>query len=158
MRSFEIQKCVLVREKTHEYLPISDKVCEPEDLAKICRDLRLDAAAEEVVSLFCFNAAGMVTAFSEISHGDVCTSRVHPREIYKRALLNNAAGIALVHNHPSGTLEPSYEDKFVTRRIAEAGRLLGVELIEHLILTPDGGYYSLRENDGELFGGKRSDI
>lgn len=71
------------------------------------------------------------------------TSIVHPREVFQVALLNNAASIICFHNHPSGDVRPSREDIKITKRLSEAGRILGIELFDHIIIGD--GYYSLKE-------------
>lgn len=83
-----------------------------------------------------------------VSIGTLNQSLVHPREVFKSTILDNAAGIIVAHNHPSGQLEPSIEDRRVTKRLKEVGKLIGIELLDHLILTVDG-YYSFSE-EGEL--------
>jgi DNA repair protein RadC len=85
-----------------------------------------------------------VVGCEEVSKGSLNTTRTHPREIYKSALLANALGIILGHNHPSGCLEPSPEDVEFTQAVSRAGELIGVELYDHVIVT-DEGYTSLRE-------------
>ncbi|WP_457607875.1 RadC family protein [Nitratifractor sp.] len=76
--------------------------------------------------------------------GTLNQSMVHPREIFADAIADRAAGIVLAHNHPSGTLAPSEADRRITERLREAGRLLGIELLDHLILSTEG-YYSFSE-------------
>jgi DNA repair protein RadC len=77
---------------------------------------------------------------------------VHPRETFACALEDRAVSILAAHNHPSGSLDPSAEDLVATRRLAEAGRLLGIPLLDHLIVTTDG-YTSLRERFPDYFMG-----
>lgn len=72
-----------------------------------------------------------------ISIGTVDTNLVHPREVFRPAIATAAAGIILVHNHPSGKTEPSGSDRIVTKQIADAGRLLGIDLVDHVIVTAD---------------------
>ncbi len=72
-----------------------------------------------------------------ISIGTVDSNMLHPREVFRPALAYAAAGVVLVHNHPSGVAEPSAPDRAVTRQIAQAGSLLGIELIDHVIVTRD---------------------
>ena len=79
-----------------------------------------------------------------ISIGTLNQSLVHPREVFKPAIMDGAAGIILAHNHPSGQLEASIEDKRVTKRLKEVGTLVGIELLDHVILSSEG-YLSLRE-------------
>ena len=79
-----------------------------------------------------------------ISIGTLNQSLVHPREVYRPAILDNAAGIIIAHNHPSGQCEASVEDKRVTKRLKEVGTLMGIELLDHVILTTHD-HLSLRE-------------
>lgn len=72
-----------------------------------------------------------------ISIGTVDANMVHPREVFRPAFAVSAAGVVLVHNHPSGVAEASPQDKAVTKQIAEAGRLLGIDLVDHVIVTRD---------------------
>jgi len=79
-----------------------------------------------------------------ISIGTLNQSLVHPREVFADAISDRAAGIIIAHNHPSGQLEASHEDKMVTKRLKEVGKIMGIELLDHVILTKEG-YLSLRE-------------
>jgi len=83
-----------------------------------------------------------------VSIGLVNRTLVHPREIYRPAIEDNAAAIILCHNHPSGNLEPSQEDIEVTRRLKQAGVIMGIEILDHLIISFNG-YYSFLE-EGKL--------
>ena len=74
--------------------------------------------------------------------GTLDANLVHPREVFKPALAYSAAGIVLVHNHPSGVVSPSALDIEVTRQIAEAGRLLGIDLVDHVVVT-ESSYESI---------------
>ena len=91
------------------------------------------------------NTRGQVLATELISMGTLSASLVHPREVFKVALLMNAAAIIVAHNHPSGGTMPSSEDKDATRRLCRAGELLGVPVMDHLIVAKDG-HYSFKEN------------
>jgi DNA repair protein RadC len=77
--------------------------------------------------------------------GTLHSSLVHPREVFKAAILSNAAGFILAHNHPSGELTPSKDDIAVTERIKEAGDLLGIDLLDHIIVGDGKRYTSFRE-------------
>jgi RadC-like JAB domain len=77
--------------------------------------------------------------------GSLNSSIVHPREVMKSAILNNAASIIVSHQHPSGDPTPSREDIEVTKRLAEAGRILGIEVLDHVIVTHTGNHVSLKE-------------
>lgn len=89
----------------------------------------------------------------QITVGLANQSQVHPRETFACALEDRAVGIMAAHNHPSGSLDPSSEDLATTRRLAEAGRLLGIPLLDHLIVTAEG-YTSLRQRFPDAFGGR----
>ena len=90
------------------------------------------------------NGASRIINTRVISIGTINQSLVHPREVFRDAILDNAVGIIIAHNHPSGQLEASHEDKMVTKRLKEAGKLIGIELLDHVIITTDG-YLSMRE-------------
>ena len=77
-----------------------------------------------------------------VSIGTLSSSLIHPREVFKAAILNSAFGILLGHNHPSSDPEPSREDLEITKRIEKAGELLGIRLLDHLIVTPSGEFRS----------------
>ena len=81
-----------------------------------------------------------------VSIGTINQSLVHPREVFRDAISDNAVGIIVAHNHPSGQLEPSLEDKKVTKRLKEAGKLLGINLLDHVILA-ENGFYSFQTED-----------
>ena len=79
-----------------------------------------------------------------ISIGTLNQALVHPREVFRPAIKDNAAGIIVAHNHPSGQLNPSIEDRRITKRLKEVGKLIGIELLDHVILT-EYSYYSFNE-------------
>ncbi|MFW6356538.1 MAG: JAB domain-containing protein [Spirochaetota bacterium] len=78
--------------------------------------------------------------------GTVNRSIVHPREVFIEAIRDNAAAVIVAHNHPSGNVEPSFEDREVTRRLKEAGNTLGIPVLDHLVFSWRG-FYSLLEHD-----------
>jgi len=92
------------------------------------------------------NGAHEVLAIRVVSVGILNKTIVHPREVYGDPLSDRAAAIIVCHNHPSGQLEPSEEDRNITRRLYEAGEILGISLLDHLILSPRGGYFSFVES------------
>ena len=84
----------------------------------------------------------------EVSRGCLSWSVVHPREVYKAAILNSAGSIIVAHNHPSGDPSPSAEDRDVSKRLYDAGQLLGIPLLDSVIIG-DGCYHSMRDQ-GDL--------
>lgn len=103
------------------------------DVWNLCADFR--ASKKEHVVAFYLDTQRKLIERRIISIGTLDTSLVHPREIFEPALHLSAAGVVLVHNHPSGNLEPSDEDIAITKRVSDAGDLLGIALIDHLIVT-----------------------
>lgn len=134
----------LVKEESHKY-EVETRISCPKDiyevLTKVCR---IQCNTEEVFILITLNIKNIVTGYFEVHRGTINTSLVHPREVFKRALLNNASDIMVAHNHPSGDPNPSKEDIQITERLKEAGDLLGINLLDHIIVGEDK-YISLKE-------------
>ena len=135
----DIYKCTLVHDTSVEYKSIA---CS-DDVADLLIGMGLDTLAEEVFYIICLNAKGTVAGIHEISHGDLCSSSAHPREVFKRAILNNAAAIILAHNLPSGNPKPSDTDISTTERLVNAGDLLGINVVDHIIVA-EGSYCSMK--------------
>lgn len=91
------------------------------------------------------NYFGRLIRVGKVSVGSLNASIVHPREVFKEAIRADAASIILVHNHPSGSSEPSEDDLKITRRLVQAGKTLGIEVIDHVIVAKDG-YYSFADH------------
>lgn len=90
------------------------------------------------------DARSRAVGFEVVSIGTLSSALVHPREVFKGAILNNAAGIIIAHNHPSQEADPSPEDKDTTRRISRAGEIIGIPLLDHVIVT-DERFFSFKE-------------
>ena len=102
--------------------------------------------AEERMYIIALSTKGDVIGYIEHSKGTLNSSLVDVAGIFKFALLCNASSIILTHNHPSGSTTPSQEDIQVTKRVKDAGDLLSVPLLDHIITTPSGVYNSIRSN------------
>lgn len=115
----------------------------PQDISSlVMEDMRyLDREQFRIVLL---DAKNHVLGVRTVSVGSLSSSIVHPREIFKEAIARSSAAIILVHNHPSGDPTPSQEDVEVTRRLVEAGRLLGIEVLDHVVVG-DNRYLSFKE-------------
>jgi DNA repair protein RadC len=113
------------------------KVTSPEVVAEIFMPLLRDEMKERFV-VVCLNSSNKIIKHETISMGNLNSSIVHPREIFKVAIDCLSASIILVHNHPSGSLEPSSEDISITKKIAEAGKLMDIPVFDHLIVTGEG--------------------
>lgn len=99
---------------------------------------------QEHFIVLCLNTKNEIIARKTISIGTLDQAIVHPRDVFRFAIKNNAARIIAVHNHPSGNPEPSQNDKTVTKRLIRSGDILGVEILDHIIVGNDS-YVSLRE-------------
>lgn len=120
------------------------KISSPSDAIEIGRSM-LDGSDREKLLLCCLNTKNEPTNLNIVSIGSLNSSIVHPREVFKLAILGNSASIILFHNHPSGDTTPSKEDINITERIKEAGKIIGIELIDHIILGDENKYTSLKE-------------
>jgi len=98
----------------------------------------------EYFRVLLLNTKNHVLKMETVSIGTLNCSAVHPREVFKPAIRNSAAAIILVHNHPSGDATPSRNDAEVTQRLSEAGKLLGIEILDHLVIG-DGLFTSFKD-------------
>ena len=102
---------------------------------------------QEEFAVLLLDGRNRVIRESIISQGTLNASLVHPREVFRSAVREAAASLVLVHNHPSGDPAPSAEDRRVTRRLVEAGKVVGIRVVDHVVVA-DQGYYSFREEGG----------
>lgn len=116
----------------------------PRDGADLCREFLGDVDREHFVVL-CLNVKNQPTHINIAHIGSLNASVVHPREVFKPAILANAASIMVFHNHPSGNPEPSPEDIEVTHRLHHVGEYVGIQVIDHIIIGEGNRYTSLRE-------------
>lgn len=140
--SFE--RIVLVKEKVGRYeLPRETK--SPEEAYNAIKTItNAQEEAQEVFGILVLNTKSKIVAVHEVSRGALNASIVHPREVFKPAVLHNAAAIICFHNHPSGDPKPSREDIEITKRLVEAGNIMGIEILDHIIVGDDR-YVSLKE-------------
>lgn len=102
----------------------------------------------EVFLCITVNARHQISTVHIVSVGSLNASIVHPREVYKHAIRENAAAILLVHNHPSGETDPSEDDRAITRRLVQVGELVGISVLDHLIVGKES-FYSMKQH-GDL--------
>ena len=141
-----LNRIVLVKEKSARYdLPRS--ISSPRDVRNAVQTvMHLEAEAQEVFGAIFVNMKNNIIGIHELSRGSLNASIVSPRDVFKTALLHNAAGMILFHNHPSGNPMPSPEDKAVTTRLKSAGKLLEIEVMDHVIIG-DNSYFSFKEEN-----------
>ena len=127
---FEISRRILSQSKWFS----ERKITSPQDVAEIFLPLLRDELKEQFI-LVCLNSANKIIFYEVISVGNLNSSVVHPREVFKAAIDHRSASIILLHNHPSGNPEPSNEDISITRKIVEAGKILDIPVFDHIILA-----------------------
>lgn len=135
--SFELSKRLLKEKK-------STLILSHKEVWQEMKDIR--EKNKEHVVIFYLDSKNQIIKRSIISIGTVNASMVHPREVYEAAISHNATQIIIAHNHPSGDLTPSPEDIQVTKRLSEAGKILGIELLDHIIVTKDHFLSLKKEN------------
>ena len=123
-------------EKVKSMLVENKQISSPDDVFRIVNKY-LDGADREHLVLLTLDTKNKITSINTVSIGSINTSIVHPREVFKTAILSNASSVILTHNHPSGDVTPSKEDIDITNRIKECGRILGIELLDHVIIGDD---------------------
>ena len=135
----------VVREKSGRYDLDDRKISSVDKLYKIATEvLEMDQRAEEIFCVVCADAQHRINGIFEVFRGGISEAPISPREIFKRALLQNAFTIFLLHNHPGGSLLPSSADVETTKRLVEIGKLIGIPVTDHLIVA-ENRYLSFRE-------------
>lgn len=119
------------------------RIKSPEDASVLLKQF-LGEVDREYFIVLCLDTKNQPTAINVCHIGSLNASIVHPREVLKPAIISNAASIIVAHNHPSNDPTPSREDIEVTKRLAEAGKVIGVELLDHVIVCSDS-FVSLKE-------------
>ena len=138
------RKAVLEKDYSVNYPGLNNMMNSPEAVVNLAKGfLHMHEETEEYMYMLCLNTKLKLTGVFEISHGNVNSSVVGTREVFQKALLGNAVSIILIHNHPSGDCKPSREDINVTKRLVEAGRIVGVDVLDHIIVGES--YCSLKE-------------
>lgn len=128
-------------------LDIEDEIRHPGDIVKAVKQLIADKDREYLI-VFLLNTKNKVNAVQVNSIGSLNSALVHPREVFKSAVMANAASIIIAHNHPSGDTYPSGEDVSITKRLYECSKILGIELLDHIIVGFDSNdYYSFKREE-----------
>lgn len=141
MYRISVVRCQMVRDGSVQV--DSRTVRTAADIAEIARTY-LDGADREHFIVLLLNAKHRVIGVNTVSIGGLTSSMVHPREVFKPAIVASAAAVIVAHNHPSGDPEPSRDDILITEQLRAAGRLMGIEVLDHIIIG-EPGFVSLRE-------------
>jgi DNA repair protein RadC len=128
--AFELSRRIQMQSKWFS----TKKITSPQDVADIFIPLIKDEVKEQFI-VVCLNSANKIIKHEIISIGNLNSSVVHPREIFKVAIENNSASIILMHNHPSGNPEPSNEDISITKKIVESGKIMDIPVFDHIIIA-----------------------
>lgn len=124
-------------------LPVGEVIASPRDIAFLLAPLLLHEPVE-VLSVLCLSVKHRIVGYAPIFRGTLDSTIVHPREVFRSALMASSASICLVHNHPSGDPRPSPDDDLLTVRLVGCGELMGIDVVDHLIIG-EQGYFSYRE-------------
>lgn len=116
----------------------------PKDAIKVAESLVMDRHKEHFIGLY-LSARNYLKKSELISMGTLNANLVHPRETFRPALISRAVGLIVLHNHPSGDSSPSEADVELTERLKKVADIFGIDLIDHIIFTPKGEYYSFRD-------------
>lgn len=120
------------------------KIKNPWDVYKYYMD-ELRYLKQEVFKVVLVNTKNEIIKDMNITKGTLTASLVHPREVFPFAIKNHSNKIFLIHNHPSGSIDPSTSDKNITSRLVKCGEIIGIEILDHIIIG-DGTYFSFKEN------------
>ena len=143
MKRINIVKCQMVKEKSMAY--DFKTISKPLDASKVVKAYIGNSDRENFV-IVCLDTRNNITAIHTVSIGTINESSVHAREVFKIAILANSAYIIISHNHPSGDLTPSSADKKVTKYIVDAGNILGIQVLDHIIIGDEEEYLSFKES------------
>ena len=130
--AFELSRRILSQAKWFS----NQKVTSPQEIAEIFIPMLRDDTKERFI-VVCLNSSNKIIKHETISIGNLNSSVVHPREIFKVAIDCSSASIILIHNHPSGNPEPSNEDIRITKKVVESGKILDIPVFDHLIIAGD---------------------
>jgi DNA repair protein RadC len=117
----------------------------PDDAARIL-SAYIGVTDREQFVVMMLATSGRVLGINTVTVGTADSSLVHPREVFKPAILAGATSIIIAHNHPGGTNQPSNEDLSITRQLVEASKIIGIPIRDHVIIADDDGYYSFAEH------------
>lgn len=146
-KQLEIFEDTFIREVRVSYYPTKQrpfKITGPEDVATFFRSVMPDNSREHLIALY-LSSSHEVASYSIIATGTANSAQMHARELFQRAIVSGAVAIILSHNHPGGQTKPSDHDRRLTKEMHEAGELLKIPLLDHVIVT-DSSFFSFADN------------
>ena len=148
LKQVKVRLCLKEAEPLYSDQPITDSQKAVEVMAKVMAELDREYCAV----ICCTDAQKRVLSFETVSIGDLSQTQIPIQNLFKSAILQNAGSLIALHNHPSGSLTPSQADLAVTKRMVEAGRLIGIPVTDHIIVAGGTGLHtSIRSTNPELF-------
>lgn len=145
-QKIEVVNVRLVKEP---YIYSEEKIKSPDDVLKVLAD-ELRLLDREIFAVLNLKSNGQVINYNVCSMGALDSSIVHPREVFKSSILSNAAAIIAIHNHPSGNIAPSREDRDVTERLQKAAEIIGIKFLDHVIIGGEHGRIYSFKSEGQL--------
>lgn len=143
-KAAQIKACFELGKRQELELEIEDiDIKNPQSVVKALQ-AKIKDKAKEHFKLILLNTRNKIIGISTVSIGTLDSSLVYPREVFKEAIAHNAYSVILAHNHPSGDPEPSEDDITITSRLIEAGKILGIEVTDHVIISKNG-FFSFKE-------------
>jgi DNA repair protein RadC len=127
-----VYETLTIKEEITNYLPPCTRYTSPDQIHQVFSFLRNETKVYFIT--LHLDGKNRISCIDVVSIGTLNQSLVHPRDLFKTALLSSAAAIILIHNHPTGDPTPSREDLEITRRLREAGELLGIKILDHIII------------------------
>ncbi len=143
MKKQSIYHYSLRRKKVMEFHE-NERVSMPENVYRFLQAVKLDEEEQEHLIVLILNAKSSIKAYYTVSIGLIDTTQAHSREVFRQAIFFGASKIILAHNHPSGSPEPSSEDIKITGTLVKAGKIIGIEIIDHIIIG--NGFFSFCES------------
>lgn len=141
LKTFDLR---IVKEKEAVY-DLDKKITGPKGVVRVLNEVtELNQRTEEIFVMLTLDIKGSLTGVFEVSVGSLNSSLVTPREVFKRAILQNASAIIIAHNHPSGSLELSERDIEVTKDLVKTGEIIGIEVLDHLVIGDGDNFLSMK--------------
>lgn len=145
-KAFSSFSLKMIKEDNIDYkMGLGQKIITPEIIHRVAIEgLKIHEEPAELFSIFTLNTKNNITGYFEITRGTLNASIVHPRDVFQRALLQNAYSIILLHNHPSGDPAPSDQDITITNKLKEVGKIINIQVLDHIIIGDELNYISFK--------------
>jgi DNA repair protein RadC len=142
----KIQAAFKLGEKAElQITKLGEKIESPENVFTLLKN-EIGNKKKESFYILSLTTRNNLISSDKVSTGTISASLVHPREVFLAAIKNSASSVIVVHNHPSGDPQPSEDDLIITKRLTEAGKILGIDVVDHIIITKDY-FYSFKEKN-----------